>query len=80
MWNVELKTNPGYYYYYMLLKAYKPSQPHRVTSGLCTKSNLTEVEYNTKHAHFPNKKYINIIRKLVPSVIALIIKANKVRR
>ena len=38
----------------------QPSQPHRVTSGLFTKSNLTEVEYNTKHAHFTNVKHINI--------------------
>ena len=39
------------------------SQPHRVPSGLFTKSNLTEVEHNTKHAHFTNvkhNKYINI--------------------
>ena len=31
--------------------------PHRVTSGLFTKSNLTQVEYNKKHAHFTNVKH-----------------------
>ena len=46
--------------------------PHRVTSGpLSTKSNLTEVEYNTKQAHFTNVKQRNIIRQLVPSVFLI---------
>ena len=27
------------------------------------------LEYNTKHAHYTNVKHINIIRKLVPSVL-----------
>ena len=31
--------------------------------------NLTEVEKNTKHAHFTNVKHINTIRKFVPSVL-----------
>ena len=48
------------------MKAYSPvnraGSPH-----LFTKSNLTEVEYNRKHAHFTYVKHINIIRKLVPS-------------
>ena len=43
---------------YYLFKA-KPSQPHRVTSGLFTISNLRKVEYNIKkHAHFTNVKHI----------------------
>ena len=37
-----------------------------------TKSNLAEVENNTKHAHFTSVKHINIIRKLIPFDIALI--------
>ena len=28
----------------------------------------TQVEYNTKHAHYINVKHTNIIRKVVPSV------------
>ena len=32
----------------------------------------TKVEYSTKYAHFTNVKYIHIIRKLVPSGIALV--------
>ena len=43
--------------------------PHRVTSGLFTKLTLTEVENNTRHAYFTNVKHINIIRKLVLSVL-----------
>ena len=44
-----------------LLKAYSPvNQLHRVTSVLFAKSNLTEVEYNTKHTHFTNIKRMNI--------------------
>ena len=44
----------------LFIEGLQPSQPHRVTSGLFTKSNLTQVEYNTKHAHFKNVKHINI--------------------
>ena len=47
------------------------SQPHRVTSGFSTSSNLAQVEYNTKHAHYIHVKHTNIIRKLVPSVLLL---------
>ena len=52
------------------------------TSRHFTKSNLTEVKYNTKHAYFTKIKHINIIRKLVPSVLLSLKKrrANKVRR
>ena len=40
-----------------LLKAYRLVNPHRVTSGLLTSSNLAQVEYNTKHAHYINVKH-----------------------
>ena len=40
-------------------------------SGLFTSSNLAQVEYNTKHAHYINVKYTNINRQLVPSVSLL---------
>ena len=56
---------------------------HRGSSGLFTSSNLAQVEYNTKHAHYIHVKHTNIIRiKLFPSGIALVKKkkANKVRR
>ena len=70
---------------YLFIEGLKPSQPHRVTPGLFTNSNLTQVEYNTKHAHFTftNIKHINIIRKLVPFVLLICCHkkmANKVRR
>ena len=48
---------------------FEPRQPYRVASGLFTRLNLTQVEYNTKYAHFTNVKHINIIGKLVPSVL-----------
>ena len=53
---------------YLFIEGLEPCQPHRVTSGLFAKSNLTQVEYNTKHAQFTNVN-INTIRKLVPSVL-----------
>ena len=34
---------------YLVTEGSQPSQLHRVTSGLFTSSNLTEVEYNTLH-------------------------------
>ena len=36
-----------------------PSQPHRVTSGLFTSWNLTQIEYNAKHEHhiYKSKTY-----------------------
>ena len=54
---------------YLFIEGLQPSQPHTVTSGLFTKSNLTQVEYNTEHAHVKNTTHINIIRKLVPSAL-----------
>ena len=51
---------------YLIIEDLIPSQPHRVISGIFTKSNLTEVEYDAKHVHFTNVKHINIIRKSVP--------------
>ena len=58
-----------------------PSQSHRVTSGLFTKANLTEAEYNTKHAHFTNVKHNKHNPKVNPFGIALIKKMpNKIRR
>ena len=56
-----------YLFIYRRLKAQSTSQGY-VTSGLFTKLNLTQVENNTKHAHFTNVKHVNIIRKFVPSV------------
>ena len=55
---------------YLFIEGLLPRQPHRVTSGLFTKLNLTEVE-NTKHVQFTNAKHINMIQKLVPSVLLL---------
>ena len=40
----------------------------------------TQVEYNTKHAHYINIKHTNIIRKVVPLVSLPLNMANKVRR
>ena len=55
-----------------------------VISGLFTKSNLTEVEYTTKHAHLTDIKHINIIRKLLLwyyfGITLIKKKANKIRR
>ena len=33
----------------------QPRQLHRVTSGRLTKANLTQAEYNTKHAFYKRK-------------------------
>ena len=63
---------------YLFIEGLQPCQPHRITSGLFTNWNMAQVaynkhldymEYNTKHAHHANVKHINIIRKLVPSVL-----------
>ena len=58
-------------FYFILLKAYTlyPRQPHRVTPGLFNQTNLTSVEYNTKHAHLTNVKHNP---KVSPFGIALI--------
>ena len=55
-----------------LISSFVPSPLHRVTSGLFS-LNQTLHKLNTiqKHAHLTNIKYINIIRKLVPSVLLL---------
>ena len=48
------------------IEGLQPRQPHRITSGLFrlfTQSALTQVEYNTKHAHFTNAKHRNIDRQ-----------------
>ena len=62
--------------YLLNLKSYKydyPRQPHRVTSGLFTKSNLTQVEHNTKHAHFTSlRKTYKHNPKVSPFGIALV--------
>ena len=50
-----------------LLKAPSTAQGH--LRAVFTGSNLIQVEYNTKHAHFIKVKYINIIRKLVSSAL-----------
>ena len=42
----------GYLFIDLFIEGLQPSQPHRVTSGLLTSSNLTPVEYNTKHAQY----------------------------
>ena len=44
---------------------------HRVTSGIFTSSNLTQVKYNTTHAQYINVKHTNIIQKLIPLVLLL---------
>ena len=53
---------------YLLKAAY--SQPHRATSWVFIKSNLTQDEYNTKHAHFTNAIHMNLFRKLVSIMAA----------
>ena len=61
-----------YLFIYWRLKAQSTAQGHLKASLLLyiySKLNLTEVENNTKHAYFTNIKHINIIRKLVPSVL-----------
>ena len=57
---------------------YVPRKLLKPSSGLFTKSNLTEVENSIKHAHFTNEEH-NLIPKLVPSVLLSQKKANKVR-
>ena len=62
-----------------LLKAYSPVNRTGSPQGFSLRSsNLTQViynkhlnylEYNTKHARYTNITHINIIRKLVPSVL-----------
>ena len=46
---------------YLFIEGLYPSQPHRVTSGLFTKYDLTQVKCNTKHAQYINVKHTNII-------------------
>ena len=43
-------------YIYLFIGGLQPSQPQRVTSGLFTQLNLTEVENDTKQAYFTNVK------------------------
>ena len=75
-------NNEQKYKYFIIIiisiEGLQQSKPHRVTSGLFNVSNLTTVKINTKHAHYTNVTYINIIRTLVPSSVWL--SANKVRR
>ena len=56
---------------YLFIYYLQPSQPHRVTSELFTKLNLTKVENNTKHALFTNVKP-KYNQKVSPFGIALI--------
>ena len=51
-----------WFIYYLFIEGLWPRQPHRVTSGLFTRSNLTQIEYNATHAHHTNVKHINNIR------------------
>ena len=57
------------------------NQPHRVTSGLFTKSNLIviPVEYNTKHADYTNVKHNNTLHnpKVSPFGNAIVKKKGK---
>ena len=56
-----------------LLETYSTvNQPHRVTSRFFTKSNLTEVEYNTKRAHSTNAQTYQHNPKVSSFGIALI--------
>ena len=54
--------NVIYLLIYLFIEGVWSSQPHRVTSGLFTRSNQAQVEYNTTHARCINVKYTNIIR------------------
>ena len=56
------KPLAAHQFIYLFIEGFKPHQPHRVTSWLFTKSNLTQIEYNTKHAHFTNLKHIYIYK------------------
>ena len=79
LWNTKLVTNistmkmkaVNVNIIYLFIEGLQPSEPHRVTPGLFTKSNLTKVEYNTKHAHFTNVKHKHN-PKVSPFGIALI--------
>ena len=60
------------YYYYYLLKAHSPVNHTGSSQGFSLVQilhKLDYLEYNTKHAHYTNIKHINIIRKVVPSVL-----------
>ena len=61
------------------MKAYSPvNRTGSPSSGLFTKSNLTQVEYNTKHAHFYNHKTYKHNTIVTPFRIAFVKKmANK---
>ena len=59
--------------YHSFNEGLQARQPHRVTSGLFTSSNLTQVEYNTKHEHYIYKcKTYKHNLKVSPFSIALI--------
>ena len=61
-----------------LLKAYRPVD-RSVTSGIFTKSNLTQVEYNTERARFTNVKHKKHNPKVSPFGIALIKKKRQMQ-
>ena len=64
----EYAENVGYFIIY-LLEASSSVNHTGSPRGFSLNFYLTDVENNTKHVHFTNLKHINIIRKLVPSVL-----------
>ena len=69
--NTFHRWRPGLFIY-LFIEGLWPSQPHRVTSGLFTSSNLTHwIQYKTCTL-YSKVKHINIIYKVSPFGIALI--------
>ena len=60
-----------YLFIYLFIEGLEPSQPHRVTLGLFTSSNLAQLEYTTKHAHYVNVKQIKHNPKVSPFILLL---------
>ena len=65
------------YLFIDLLKAYKPRQPHRISSWLFTSSNLSQGEYSTKHAHYNKYKTSKHNPKVSPLGIPLVKKKKR---
>ena len=77
-YDISFKT---VHYVFIMYLAYIPvKHTYRVTSGLLTRPNLTQVKYNTQYADYANVKHINIMRKLLHSKLLLYKREKTVRR
>ena len=66
------QTRKARFIIYLFIEGLQSSQPHRVISGLFTKSNITDAEYNTTCTFYKHKTdKFNILRNLVPSDLLL---------